>query len=173
MRTEIIVLVLLLGCVQLPAQTEGCQYHNALLHIHQDSQIRHKVESVFGRPGKPIYYHVADSLTFIDVWLDEYNPNYGFDAIAFGSSRAFETCYFFENIDFFHLPRQPSVNSISLHLFMSKRIGNCILVEIKEDDTYPKSYQMFRFGNAVLICLLLDEHGNVIKNQFVWVRNYN
>lgn len=172
MRTVTLVSLTLLLCVKLQAQTKVCQYHNAILHIQQDSQIRHKVESLFGRLGKPIVYHVADSLTFIDLWLHEYDPTYGFDSLAFGSNNAFYEHYFFENIDFFHLPFEPSANSIPLHLFMSKRIGNCIFVDIKEDDTYPIS-QKIRFGNAILVCLLVDEYGNIIKNQFVWVINHN
>lgn len=155
------------------------QYHNAILHIENDSEINDLVLAAFGdRIGEqriPISYRVADSLTFIDINFaleGEFDPVYGIDSSAFNSAQGFRKLHYFENIGFFHAAPKPALENLPLHVFLSKRIGNCIMVEITEDPWYPAS-QKLRLGTSVVAVLLIDEDGSVKENLFLALVNNN
>lgn len=160
-------------------QNINYQYHNVILHIQNDPEIRNLVSKAFQariqEQPAPIAYSVADSLTFTNISFAlkrQFDPVYGIDSIAFNSAQAFKRLYNFKNIIFFEHSSKPPAEYLPLNIFLSKRIGNCIIAEISEDDEYPAS-QIIRFGTSVIIILLVDENGAIKENLYLALVNNN
>lgn len=165
-----LVFLCLFFLAEVDGQDSVYQYHNAILHIENDPDVYNLVSSAFHdrlrEQPAPISYCVADSLTFIDINFaleGEFDPIYGIDSLAFNSVEGFKKLYDFENIAFFHAVPKPPAENRPLHVFLSKRIGDCIIVEITEDPWYPAS-QKIRFGTSLIVLLLIDKDGSVKEN---------
>ena len=157
----------------MKSQEIDCVYLKAILHLQNDEQIREKVYSAFKYKIKnqkfPISYSVADSLTFIDIGLfleDKFEETFGLDSLSYNDRNGYETLYFHDNILMFSKLTKPAKNTLPLYVFVSKKAGNLLTIEISENQEYPME-QYVRFGTSIVIVLLVDENGNIIKNVFV------
>lgn len=162
------------------AQNEQCCYLNAIVHLHNDEQITEKVKSVFssriGEQKNPIAYYVADSLTFVDIGInlvsETEDESLGLDARVFNSRHAYKRLYHYENILLEPHVTNPSREDKPLYVYMSKMIGNTIALEITEDEVYP-THHYFMSGPSLVIVLLMDEKGGIVKNRYIDVVHRN
>jgi hypothetical protein len=162
------------------AQDEHCYYLNAIVHLHNDEQITEKVKNVFGsrieEQKNPIAYYVADSLTFVDIGINLINETedkaLGLDSRAFNSRHAYKRLYYYESILLEPHITNPSRENKPLYVYISKMIGNIIALEITEDEVYP-THHYFISGPSLVIVLLVDEKGDIVKNRFIDVVHRN
>lgn len=176
-----LIYCLVLTSIGLNGQGNACEYYQVIRYIENDPEIKELIELTFSHRFKnkkqkyPSSFSVADSLTFINVnfaFKGNFDPALGVDSIVFNSIYDYANLYYHKNTPLLPKIPNPPSDQNPLNIFISKRIGNTIAIEITEDAKYP-SNQIIRFGSSIVTVLLVDESNSVIKKLFAGVVNYN
>ena len=179
MMKHYLVFMLMLTLSKLYCQEPSCNYHNIIRYIESDATINKLVKSTFPyvikKQKNPVTYHIADSLMFIDINFvleGEFDPIYGIDSSAFNSNATFRNMYYHDNVELQPKIFNSTEEAYLLYLYMSKRIGDVVIIEITDDAEYP-SNQIVQFGTSVIVVLLVDSNNDVLKILFKGIVHNN